>query len=180
MSDEPSNNINSLYIVKMCLVGSVLRRHQFKTRGLEIGNILISMTELASLSESEMLAKFVRGPLVRRVILSPGSSCFLTHCHTSKADGCRCSGSSELSGVYLCQYSVPLSHFCSNEVKEDFFFVYLLGLIGNNRASPYNVSESINPPLPNGIAYTLLQPRVGFPIAVVLPRPTGMSSRPIM
>lgn len=59
------------------------------------------MTELASMSDCEMLARFVRGPLVRTVIFWPGPSCFLTDCQTSKACGCRCSGWSKSSEMYL-------------------------------------------------------------------------------
>ena len=57
---------------------------------------------------------------------------------------------------------------------------YLLGLRGRLRASPKSVSESRNPPLPCGIALTYLQPNDGFPTGVALPKPTGMSSRPII
>jgi hypothetical protein len=139
-----------------------------------------------------ILATFVRGSLVRIVIFSLGSSCSLIDCQTSKANGCRNSGWSvflgaprctEFSAVYLNREQkivifrpcalISVSHLIP--VKQ-----YLLGLLGNDRASPYRVSESISPPLPWGIAHTYLQPRVGVPNAVVLPRPTGMSSRPII
>lgn len=62
------------------------------------------MTEPASMSDSEiMLARLVRGPLVRAVIFWPGPSCFLTDRQTSKALGCRRSGWSRSSEMNLKQ-----------------------------------------------------------------------------
>jgi hypothetical protein len=85
----------------------VKKKLKLATKGIKQ---LTSITELEFLSERMILAKFVRGPLVRIVIFSLGSSCSLIACQTSKANGCRSSGWSvflgapcftEFSAVYL-------------------------------------------------------------------------------
>ena len=75
---------------------------------------------------------------------------------------------------------LPTNASNENFVVVDTKWLYLLGLCGKLRARPKSVSESINPPEPCGIDLTYLQLWDGVPSAVKLPRPTGISSRPIM
>ena len=61
-----------------------------------------------------------------------------------------------------------------------------MGLIEKSRAKPWRVSDSVNPPLPCGMALMYLQSptaeKIGsdYFIAKTSPRPTGMSSWPII